>query len=235
MRDRTKKLNSNIIIACILVVFLAGITVSLQAKFEPVSITVLPQVPREGQPLLITFNLNNPSDKENRMSYEFYANGVQLMQGKALLEGGSTKQYTYVYPESPKLGERITFLAKTESEQGSYEKILSMPAYSPQIWTSFVSFASFSTSLMSSTMSASITSMEFYSSYLGDTNKPNVGLVFSIVLIIMLIYLEITQPLMEKSLTIIGGLRIRFSRLSAILLIVFLGMVFTKVAMMIPG
>ncbi len=171
------------------------------------------------------------------MNYKFYANGDLLMDGKALLSPSSTRQYTYVYPNSPRLGERITFLVKTESEKGSYDKTLSMPVVPPQVLSSFVSFASFSTSLispsMSSSMSTSITSGNFYSGAFTDNNNLNVGLIFSIVLILLLIYLELTEHLKDKTLTIIGGMRIRFSRLSAILFIIFIGMVLTKVAMII--
>jgi hypothetical protein len=193
----------------------------------------VPEVPKEGQPLFITFNLNNPSQQEIPMNYKFYANGDLLLEGRAILSPSSTKQYNYVYPESPKLGERITFIVKTDSEKGSYDKMLSTPPYPPQVLSSFVSFASFSTSLMSSSMSTSITSQQFYSGSFTDNNKLNVGLILSIVLIVLLIYLELTVHLKDKTFTIIGGLRIRFSRLSAILFVIFIGMVITKVAMII--
>jgi hypothetical protein len=50
----------------------------------------------------------------------------------------------------------------------------------------------------------------------------------------LLIYLELTEPsLSEKSFKFIGNLRIRVSRLSAILFVIFIGMVFTQVALVI--
>jgi len=58
--------------------------------------------------------------------------------------------------------------------------------------------------------------------------------IFSIVLIGLLIYLELTEPsLSEKTFRFIGNLRIRFSKLSTILFVIFLGMVFTQVALII--
>ncbi len=228
-----ERLDLSIVIAFITLLFLASISVSLHNKSEPISITVFPEVPKEGQPIFITFNLNNPSLKEDIVNYKLYANGVLLMQGGTLLAQASTKQYTYVYPQSPKLGERITFLVKTASVQGESEKILNMPAYPPQVLSSFVSFASFSTSLMGSSISTSIAAEPFYTGSFANDNKPNIGLIFSIVLILLLIYIELTEPLVSNNFTIIRGLRIRFSRLSAILFIIFMGMVFTKVAMII--
>lgn len=228
------KSNRNIIIALISLLFLACISLSLSDKLEPVSITVLPEVPREDMPFIISFDLNNPSLQENNMGYEFYANGRLLMQGTTLLPPLSTRKYSYVYPEAPKLGERVTFLVKSDSAQGNYEQTLSMPAYPPQVWSSFVSFASFSTSLMSSSMSSTmgINTEQYYSKTFADS-RLNVGLVFSIVLILLLIYLELTEHLIEKTFSIIGMLRIRFGRLSVVLFIIFISMVFTKVAMII--
>ncbi len=237
MRRFEKKLNLKIVLALIGVIFLASISLSISEKFNPVSMTAMPEVPKEGQPILITFNLNNPSLKENVINYEFYANGDLILKGKELISAYSTKQYTYLYPESPKLGDKITFLVKTESDQGSYEKKLDTPPYPPQILSSFVSFASFSTSIMSSSMSSSmtssITSKQFYNGAFTNDNKLNVGLIISIVLILLLIYLELTEHLKERTYTMIGGMRIRFSRLSAVLFIIFIGTVLTKVVMIL--
>ncbi|MCZ7381918.1 MAG: hypothetical protein O8C64_10195 [Candidatus Methanoperedens sp.] len=229
------KSNRNIIIALIGLLFFAGFSLSLSDKLEPVSITVLPEVPREDIPFLISFDLNNPSLQANNMSYEFYANGRLLMQGTTLLFPLSSRKYSYVYPETPKPGERITFLVKSNSEQGNYEKVLSMPAYPPQVWSSFVSFASFSTSLMGSSMGSTmgINTELYYSKTFTESGGLNVGLIFSIVLILLLIYLELTEPLIEKGFSIIGMLRLRFGRLSAVLFIIFIGIVLTKVAMII--
>lgn len=233
MRNEVRS-HRNIIITSIILLFLTGISLSLSDKLEPVSMTVLPEVPREDLPLLISFDLNNPSLKENTMSYEFYANGRLLMQGKAQLSPLSSIKYNYVYPDAPRIGERVTFLVKSESGQGSFEKALSMPAYPPQVLSSFVSFASFSTSIMSSSMGSTMgINSEYYYSNTFTQSSLNVGLIFSIVLILLLIYLELTEPLVEKRFRIIGGLRIRFGWLSAILFVIFMGMVLTKVAMII--
>jgi hypothetical protein len=181
-------------------------------------------------PFLIKINLNNPTQDEDLLNYELHANGKLLTQGKVLLSKTSKEQLIYVYPESPPIGEKITLLLKAESRQGQYKKIMSLPSYPPQVWSSFVSFASFSTSMMSSTMS--ITSVGFYDNSFGDNSKLNVGLIFSFVLIVMLVFLELTEPIPTKGLKIMG-LRIRLSKLSAILFIIFAGMVFTKVIMII--
>jgi hypothetical protein len=204
--------------------------VNINSSSQPVSITILPEVPNEGMPFLIKVDLNNPSNKDDMLIYELFANGNLLTEGTALLSKNSKERLIYVYPESPSIGERITLQLKAKSRQGSYEKIISLPAYPPQVWSSFVSIASFSTSMMSSTMS--MTSTSFYDNSFGNNNSLNLGLTFSLVLIGMLIFLELTEPLVNKSFRI-KGMRIRFSKLSAILFIVFIGMVLTKIVMIL--
>jgi hypothetical protein len=237
---KRKELNLGILAALMAVLFLGSLSVSLDAQMDPVSIKVLPSIPKEGQPLLITVKLNNPSLSEKLMSYELYANGQVLMQGKARVAKDSTKEFTYVYPESPKMGERITFSVKAKSGEDVSEKAMSLPAYPPQVWSSFVSFASFSTSLMGSSLGSTmgssmgsyLTSVQHYEGSFVGSSRLNVGLTFSLVLIVLLVYLELSEPISRKSFRTIG-LRLRFSKLSAILFVVFVGMVFTKVVMII--
>ena len=227
--DRTAYMR--ILITLIGIIFLLGVVASQQTRSEPISITVMPSVPREGVPILITLNLNNPLPIDDLVHYELYANGMLLTRGSAGLNPSSTELVKYLYTDTPTLGEKITFLVRTRSMQGSFEKSLSIPAYPPQIWSSFVSFASFSTS-MSSTMGVSITSMYFYDSSFMKAEGINVGLVFSLTLIFLLVFLELTEPIHKKGLKV-AFLRIRFSRLSAVLFIVFVGMVLTKIVLIL--
>ncbi len=39
------------------------------------TLVVLPEVPKQGQPVIATFTLKNPSPETTRMRYEFYATG----------------------------------------------------------------------------------------------------------------------------------------------------------------
>jgi hypothetical protein len=229
-KDQLSRLYLSIAMACIGILFLLTFLVNINSSSQPISINILPEIPKEGMPFLIKINLQNPSQDEDLLIYELYANGKLLTHGTALLSKTSREQLVYVYPESPPIGEKITLQLKAKSRQGEQEKIMSLPAYPPQIWSSFVSFASFSTSMMSSTMS--ITSVSFYDQSFGDNSTLNLGLTFSLILISMLIFLELTEPLVNKSFRI-KGMRIRFSKLSTILFIVFMGMVLTKIVMIL--
>ena len=120
-------------------------------------------------------------------------------------------------------------MVRAMSTWGSCERVVSLPSYPPQIWSSFVSFASISTSVMSF-----MSSMTYYQSSFGSEIGFNVGLLCAIVLIGLLIFLELTQPLLrEKTVTILGRLRLRFNTVTWILFIIFMCIVYTKVAMIL--
>jgi hypothetical protein len=240
-RNYLKKQQFGLAIALIGILLLGSILVSMNAKSDPVTITVQPEVPKEGNPIIVAFYLNNPSILKNRISYELYANGQLLLSGSTIIPPASNKKFVYLYPEAPALGERVTFLVKTDSDQGGFEKAISMPAYPPQVWSSFVSFASFSTSLMGtsslgasmgSSMGSSLTSITYYDRTFVNSTGLNVGLTFSMVLIILLVFLELSEPIESKCFKMLG-LRLRFSKLSVVLFTVFMGIVFTKVVMII--
>ncbi len=221
------------------IMILISFEASLQSRSDPIGIQVMPEVVKEGQPIVVTFYLNNPSDKPASEAYSLYANGEAVMSGIAVLKPQSGRQFQYVYKDALKIGEQVTFVGKVKSDVGSYESSLFLPAYPPQVWSSFVSFASFSTSVMSTTSaisSMSMSSMAYYDQSFSGSKALNAGIVISIVLIILLIYMELSEPLLaEKRIPVIGSLRIRFARLAAILFVIFLGMVFTQIALIVGG
>jgi len=62
----------------------------------------------------------------------------------------------------------------------------------------------------------------------------NAGVIFAIVLIGLLAFLEITRPMvLNKSIAVLGSLKLRFGTVTWILLIIFLGIVYTKVVMIL--
>jgi hypothetical protein len=189
----------------------------------------MPAVPREGEPVMVTFKLNNPSPRETEVAYRFYAGGELLHGGTALVPALSSKPYQFVYASPLELGRQVNFLVEASSALGESSKSVSLPAYPPQVWSSFVSFASFSTSVMSS-----MSTMTYYNSTFGSQMGLNVGLIASIVLIALLVFLELSQPaVMRRTVAALGRLRINLSGIAWILLIVFLGIVYTRIVMAI--
>lgn len=216
---------------------IVGLAIMLMASFwltvrttsEPVSLVVVPEVPKRGEPILATFRLNNPSTQALVTSYQFYANGELLKEGTTNIAPDSSKAYQYAYANPLRMGEQLNFVVRTQSELGSYEKIISSPPYPPQVWSSFISFASFSTSVMSS-----MSTMTYYGSTFGTDMGLNVGIIASIVLITLLIFLELTQPVLrQKTVAVLGRMRLRFSTVTWILFVIFMGIVYTRIVMIL--
>lgn len=202
---------------------------TMRESLDPVSLAILPQVAREGEPIIATFKLNNPLSQAVATEYQFYANGKFVKEGVTTLPPDSSKLYQYAYKNSLPLGEQVNFVVKTISPWGSSEKVASLPVYPPQIWSSFVSFASFSTSMMSF-----MNSMVYYQGSFGTQVGFNVGILATIVLLVLVIFLELTQPLIqEKTTATLKKLRLRFSTVTWILFIIFMGIVYTQVVMVL--
>ncbi len=202
--------------------------VSHQQLSDPISMKLFPEVAREGEPLIVTFTLTNPQILKTEYEYELYANGESVLNGITELPPMSSKKFKYTYRNPLKLGEQANFMVSAASHTQTYQKTLATPPYPPQTMTSFVSFASFSTSVMSS-----MTTVGYYDASF-QSNKFNVGVLVSVILICLLIFLEITEPLCVK-LNIYGRLRNKYSKLTTILFVIFIAMVFTKVVVIAGG
>ena len=211
------------------ILLMGSFWLTVRVTSDPVSMAVIPQAPRQGEPILATVKLNNPSSQALITSYQFYANGELLKEGAATIASDSSKTYQYAYANPLKIGEQVNFMVRTQSELGNYESVVSSPPYPPQVWSSFVSFAAFSTSVMSS-----MSTMTYYQITFGTNIGLNVGIIASVVLIILLIFLELTQPLLrQKTVAMLGKLSLRFSTVTWILFIIFMGIVYTRVVMIL--
>ncbi len=213
------------------IILVGTLWMSARASTDPVAIMVMPENPRKGEPVLATFKLSNSSGREVSGNYELYANGILLKSGTTLLPAHSTKVYQHLYSHELRLGDRVNFFAAFRTDQGAFEKTVSAPPYPPQVWSSFVSFASFSTSVM-----GSMSSMVYYQDTFTTNVGLQVGMVFAIVLLLLLIFREVTvtvpRPVEVGNL---GLLRVKFRFLAAILLIIFVGMIFTRVGLVLGG
>lgn len=224
------KLKNKAIIVWLAIMLTGCFLLTPMTDSELVDITVVPVVPRADEPIITTFKLNNPTSEATTIDYSFYANGELLQHGTSMLAPYSSKTYQYVYENPLELGEQVNFVVKAESQGITCEKIVSLPPYPPQLMCSFVSFAAFSTSVM-----GFMASSTYYESSFGAPDEGlNVGLVLSIVLIILLIFLELSEPILaEGSHIVLGKLRIRYATMSSILFIIFIGIVYTKVMMVL--
>ncbi len=191
--------------------------------------SVIPEVPKTGEPIVATFNISNPSDEPSTTHYQLYVNGKLVESGTTTIAPQASAKYQYAYRNSLERGEQVNFVLKTRSDSGRIDRIVSLPAYPSQLMSSFVSFAAFSTSVMSSMLS-----MEYFDATFGTTSGINTGIIVSITIIALLIFLELTQAVTARQkTTTLGSYRAGFAVMSTILFIIFIGMVFTKVVMII--
>ena len=127
------------------------------------------------------------------------------------------------------MGEQLNFTVKVQSESGDYKKSISSPPYPPQVWSSFISFASFSTSVMSSLSTATY----YQTNFITDA-KFKLGFIVPVVLIVLLIFLYLTQPVVRiGSSDILERLMLRLSPLAFVLFLVFMGMLYTRIVLVL--
>jgi len=229
--DDQRGIKLKIVIIWLAILLMGSFWLTLKTSSDLVSLVVLPRVPREGEPVVATIKLSNPSSQVTSISYQLYTNGELTKEGIATLPPTSSKLYKSAYKNSLLLGEQINFTVKTSSPRGNYDLTVSLPSYPPQIWSSFVSFASFSTSLMSS-----MSSMTYYQSTFGSQMNFNLGLLFTTILAVLLIFLELSPPLLQqRTITVLGRLRLRFGTVTWILFIIFLGIFYTTVLLAVAS
>ncbi|MFC2058576.1 hypothetical protein ACFLTS_02895 [Chloroflexota bacterium] len=211
------------------ILLLVTLLYSMLGLSRPLNLTVIPQVPRENEPVIATFTIANPSHTSSTTQYSFYANGELLKTGTTTLAPGDVKTYQYSYENPLELGKQINFLLRANSDHGNYEEVVSLPSYPPQIMSSFVSFASFSTTIMTS-----MTSIAYYEPSFSMRQGMTLSAIFAVVLVLLLAYVELTRTRFAGSkIAILGRLRTRFSMLSWVLFIVFMGVVFTDITIII--
>ncbi len=163
------------------------------AEKDFITLDVLPEVPRAGEPFLVTVQLSNDQPETKEMKYSLYSNGRKLLDGTTSLAPGQSQQYRYIEQAGAEIGRQTTFLAKASLGEQAVEKRKSLPPYPPQVWSSFVSFASFSTSMMSS-MSTAI----YYKDYFGGGIGANLGFLLVISLLTFSVFQEFTFPLIRE-------------------------------------
>ncbi|MCL6477737.1 MAG: hypothetical protein K6T65_04910 [Peptococcaceae bacterium] len=210
---------------------------SVRATYNPVNITVIPEAPRRGEPIMVTFQLNNPGLGDQTVDYRFYADGVLLKEGQAAIGPLCTKTYQYAFSSPVEIGQQVNFAVKASLGGKTYEKAVSVPSFPPQVASSFISFASFSTSVMNS-----MATLTYYKGNMAASGGLNAGLIMTICLIVLLILLELAGAAIEEAEgrgRLNGGVialkrfKVRFGTLTGVLFIIFMGIVYTKIIMIL--
>lgn len=214
-------------------------SISMQSNI--LTVRFFPTVTKEGEPLVITITLNNIQSKSQKFRLNLYVNNEQVASINTQLEPADTQILTYTCP-SPKIGQVLRiYVEAINLETGEkHREYLNIPQVPPELLMGFSAFSSFASSLTSTTSTTSIATITYYLNTMGlaaqDTPiQPaiNTGIIISITLIFLLIFIELTDPAYGKIGQKIAALRGRYTILSTALLLIFSGIVLTKVVMII--
>ncbi len=228
--NKNRLLLLKIIILFLVIVVFCSFWLSGRSSTNQITATVTPVNPQQDEPIMVTFRLNNVTDTCMPVSYVLYANGRLITNGETILAAKSSELYRYAYRNQLPIGEQVTFLIEAQSSIGKTQQEVSVPAYPPQVLTSMVSIAA-----ASLTMINSIT-VAYYGELVNSTSF-NLGALFILVLISCLIFLELFQPayMNRTMVTTFGTIRLRFSLLSWILLIIFFSLIYTRIVLIISN
>ena len=218
------------------ILFLVTFSASLlNTTGQVLNIVYYPTVPQEGQPIATMFTIRNLHPNEEAYNFWFYIDGVQIMTGTTVISAGASKQFKYVTTWPGVVGKSMKAYVRVQSINSHtlYEAQVQIPPYPPEIWSSFSSFATFSSTVM-----GYMTTMSYYMTTTGQAglySGVNLGLTFSLTLIGLLIFLELSDPTYGKIGTRILSFRRRYGLLTGTLLIIFVSMVLTRVVLIISG
>lgn len=200
-----------------------------------VSIDYFPAFPRYGEPLQLTVRLSNPDPEPRLLDVKIYVNGLAAAEMLTQIDGFSVKEYRVVEPSRLGFGESVrVHVDAVDVKSGAvYTRSAMVPPFPPETFTSFVSFSSFSSTLM-----GYMTTLSYYTTSLAATAPGgglNAGLMLSLALIGLLVFMELSDPAYGRVGERIRLLRRSFTREAAVLLIVFLAMAATKIIFIIYG
>jgi len=148
-----KGLILKIVMTWLAIFALLGFFIATRSSGDQIIMSVMPEIPRVREPVVVTFDLNNPDTEPSTRSYRLYANGSLVGSGTTIVAPQASAKYQYAHTNYLERGEQVSFFLEASSDNGNMNKMVSLPPYPPQLMSSFVSFAAFSTSVMSSMLS----------------------------------------------------------------------------------
>lgn len=217
-----------IVLWCIIVLW-GVLWISAQPSSSPITLKVMPEAPRDGDPLVVRLELTNTSDQEQAYRYSLYSGNETLQQGTTTVPPHSTRGYNYISEAHLTAGQQVSLVARAATEEQSWEQAVALPPYPPQVWSSFVSFASFSTSMM-----GSISAVSYYREHFTAVNGAGPGFLLILSLLALAMFQDMTGPLSHlMPHSILGRLHVQFQELLIILALVFVGIAYTMLVLRI--
>lgn len=201
-----------------------------------VTINCFPVFPSNGEPISVMVTLHNQGSEPQNFTLSVYSNGVKTADCKTEVKAGSQDKFRIITVAPGDLlgsAQRIHVEAVNVETGVKHEASAMIPPYQPEIFSSFVSFASFSSTVMTY-----MQSMSYFTSVMTPMTSEsslNAGVVVSLSLIGLLIFLELGDPAYGKVGRRLLELRKRYAKETIILSSIFFSMVLTKVIMILYG
>ena len=189
--------------------------------------------------------VRTPSSDSHRYTVNLFIDGALTSSTEMLVEALSIQTSTLTIP-SPKMGSAIRTHAEVldEETEARYRESLLVPQSPPEAWISFAAFSSLTSILLSSSSSSSALSSSFTISYYkpavgleaqSSALTINVGLIMSVLLVLLLLFIELSDSVYGSIENRVPRLRGLYGLLTADLLLIFMGIVLTRTAMIIQG
>ena len=216
--------------ALLLTVLLA---VSAGVTGNVLTIDYLPAFPIHGEPVVAIITLRDVHPEPHRFELSVYTDGVKTMDSVIEVSQGSPKEYKIVANVGDLIGTSWRIYANASDLDAGvrYERSAMIPPYPPEIFSSFVSFASFS-----STMMGYMTTLTYYMQTVTPADSSsNIGLAIALSLIALLVFIELSDPAYGGVGDKLLELRRRYGGEAAALFVIFALIVFTKVVFIISG
>ena len=87
--------------------------IATRSAANPISMSIIPEVPKTAEPIVATFNISNPSDKPSTTTYQLYINGKLIENGTTTIAPRDSSKYQYAYANTLERGEQVIFVLKT--------------------------------------------------------------------------------------------------------------------------
>ena len=189
---------------------------------------VFPTLPKANEPVVATLRVSNPRAALDPARFTLYADGRVVLEGMTAVPGESAKvvQFARALP-GPARG---SYTASVATTRGALSETHQLPEYSPQVLSSFVSFAASSTTMMTS-----LINMSYYRSSFASSNVVDFGLVIVLVVLGMTIFVEamsVNPTRAGRMLLRLGMLAHRLRLVLVALYIVFGGLAVTRLAIL---
>jgi hypothetical protein len=228
IQTERERLTVRLLIVWLLILPLAAFWLSWLRPQEVADLSVFPVLPKANEPVVATLRVGNPRVDLDPAHFTLFADGHVVLEGVTHVPGESAKvvQFARALP-APARG---SYTASVTTAHGALSETHQLPEYSPQVLSSFVSFAASSTTMMTS-----LVNMSYYRSSFAGTNVLDFGLVLVLVMLGMTVFVEAMSVNPSRAGRVLWGLGMLAHRLRLVLVslyIVFGGLAITRLAIL---